>query len=97
MVTTVEAARLMCYQAGYLKDSGDPLAAVAAFKAKYYASVIANKAAQDAVQIHGANGCSDTYPVERYLRDAKVMEIIEGSSQIQQLIIAKHAYESMAA
>lgn len=97
MVTNVEAARLMCYQAGYLKDSGDPEAAMAAFKAKYFASVIANQVAQDAVQIHGANGCSDGYPVERYLRDAKVMEIIEGSSQIQQLIIAKYAYKSVMA
>lgn len=97
IVTNVEAARLMCYQAGYLKDSGDPEAAMAAFKAKYFASVIANQVAQDAVQIHGANGCSDGYPVERYLRDAKVMEIIEGSSQIQQLIIAKDAYKSVMA
>lgn len=93
MVTNIDAARLLCYQAGYLKDIGDPAAATEVFKAKYLASVVANKVASDAVQIHGANGCSSDYPVERYLRDAKVMEIIEGSSQIQQLIIAKHAYE----
>jgi alkylation response protein AidB-like acyl-CoA dehydrogenase len=49
------------------------------------------RAAQDAVQVHGANGCGDDYPVARYLRDAKIMEIIEGSTQIQQILIAGHA------
>jgi glutaryl-CoA dehydrogenase (non-decarboxylating) len=44
------------------------------------------------VQVHGANGCSEAYPVERYLRDSRVMEIIEGSTQIQQLTIAGNEY-----
>ena len=58
--------------------------------AKYYASRTAARAASDAVQLHGANGLSDAYPVARYLRDAKVTEIIEGSTQIQQITIAKY-------
>jgi len=73
-------------------NTQDPAATDAIFKAKYFASRMANRAANDAVQIHGANGCSETYPLERYRRDAKVMEIIEGSSQIQQVIIAKKAF-----
>ncbi|MEM8530257.1 MAG: acyl-CoA dehydrogenase family protein [Chloroflexota bacterium] len=94
MVTNVRAARLLCYQAGYLKDAGDPETIMTTWVAKYFASVAANKAALDAVQIHGANGCSAHYPVQRYLRDAKVMEIIEGSSQIQQINIARHSYKA---
>lgn len=92
MVVNVKAARLLCYQAGYLKDMGDPTATAETLVAKYFASVMAMRAASDAVQIHGANGCGSEYPVQRYLRDAKVMEIIEGSSQMQQLMISKNAY-----
>lgn len=54
------------------------------------------EAASDAVQIHGANGCSSDYPVQRYLRDAKIMEIIEGSNQIQQITIADCAFQERA-
>jgi alkylation response protein AidB-like acyl-CoA dehydrogenase len=61
--------------------------------AKYAASTMAFKAASDAVQIHGANGCSSDYSVQRYLRDAKIMEIIEGSAQMQQLMIAQYSYQ----
>lgn len=92
MATDLDAARLLCQRAGYLMNTQDPAATDAIFKAKYFASRMANRAANDAVQIHGANGCSETYPLERYRRDAKVMEIIEGSSQIQQVIIAKKAF-----
>ena len=53
--------------------------------------------ATDAVQIHGANGCSPGFPVERYFRDAKVMEIIEGSNEIQQNAIAEDACRAAAA
>jgi alkylation response protein AidB-like acyl-CoA dehydrogenase len=91
MITNIDAARLLCYQAGYLKDTGDPRAIIETSIAKYFASTTARKVADDAVQIHGANGCSGDYPVQRYLRDAKIMEIIEGSTQIQQITIAKYA------
>jgi alkylation response protein AidB-like acyl-CoA dehydrogenase len=52
-----------------------------------------NKVAHDAVQIHGANGHTDAYPVQRYFRDAKVTEVIEGSSEIQQALIAQAALQ----
>lgn len=93
MVTNVKAARLLCFQAGYFKDVGDPREVGEAFTVKYFASRIAVKAALDAVQIHGANGCCREYPVERYLRDAKLMEIIEGSTQIQQITIASIGHQ----
>jgi alkylation response protein AidB-like acyl-CoA dehydrogenase len=94
MLTNIKAARLLCYQAGYLKDSGKPDSIIEASVAKYFASKMVAKIANDAVQIHGANGCSNDYPVARYMRDAKIMEIIEGSNQIQQIIISKYAYHS---
>jgi len=92
MITNVRAATLLCYEAGYLKETNSSRAAQAVLVAKYFASTMATQAANDAVQIHGANGCSREYPVQRYLRDAKIMEIIEGSTQIQQLLIAGGAY-----
>jgi alkylation response protein AidB-like acyl-CoA dehydrogenase len=92
IATNVKAARLLCYHAGYLHDSNAPTATAETLVAKYFASTMAMRTASDAVQIHGANGCSGEYPVQRYLRDAKVMEIIEGSSQMQQLMISKNAY-----
>lgn len=93
MLANLKAARLLCYQAGYLKDIGDPRSITETSIAKYFASTTATKIANDAVQIHGGNGCSSDYPVERYLRDAKIMEIIEGSTQIQQIAIADYAYQ----
>jgi alkylation response protein AidB-like acyl-CoA dehydrogenase len=91
MMTDVRAARLLCLQAGISKDGGDPATVLDTLVAKYHASRMALRAASDAVQIHGANGCRDTYPVARYFRDAKVMGIIEGSNEIQQTLIARHA------
>ena len=93
MVTNVKAARLLCFQASYMRDIGHPTATQDAFVAKYFASTMATRAARDAVQIHGANGCGPEYSVQRYLRDATVMEIIEGSTQIQQITIADQAYK----
>jgi glutaryl-CoA dehydrogenase (non-decarboxylating) len=89
MITQVRAARLLCLRAGHLRDTGDPGAFMETMVAKYFASTVAARAAADAVQIHGANGCSADYPVARYLRDSKVMEIIEGSTQIQQITISQ--------
>lgn len=94
MITNVKAARLLCYQAGCLKDAGDPRTIMETWVAKYFASTAASQAASDAVQIHGANGCSSAYSVQRYFRDAKIMEIIEGSTQIQQTTIAEYAYQA---
>lgn len=92
MVVQVKAARLLCYQAGYLKDRGDVASTNETLIAKYYASSMAPRVASDAVQIHGGNGCGSEYPVQRYLRDAKVMEIIEGSNQMQQVMISRNAF-----
>ena len=93
MIVNIKAARLLCYQAGYLKEIGDPRAFTETSIAKYFAAKILTNVANDAVQIHGANGCSSEYPVERYWRDAKIMEIIEGSTQIQQISIADYGYQ----
>ncbi len=92
MITHVKAARLLCLQAGYALDNQQANATNDILVAKYFASKTAMEVATDAVQIHGANGCSSDYPVQRFLRDAKVMEIIEGSHQMQQIMIAKNAY-----
>ena len=89
MLVQVRAARLLCYRAGWLRESADPGAFAETMAAKYYASRVAAQVATDAVQIHGANGCSESFPVERYFRDAKVMEIIEGSTQIQQMVMPR--------
>jgi alkylation response protein AidB-like acyl-CoA dehydrogenase len=92
MVTDVRAARLLCAEAGRLKDAGDASTIMATWIAKYFASTAAARAATEAVQVHGANGCSPDYPVGRFYRDAKVMEIIEGSNEIQRMTIAAEAY-----
>lgn len=96
MITNLSAARLLCLQAGYTKDQGDPSTVMQTFIAKYFASVKAVQSANDAVQIHGANGCSSEYSVQRYMRDARVMEIIEGSTQIQQITIADAHYQELS-
>lgn len=88
MVTAAAAGRALCERAGRLKEAGDEETVIATWVAKYFASRAAVKAAADAVQVHGANGCTDAYPVSRYYRDAKIMEIIEGSSELQQITIA---------
>jgi glutaryl-CoA dehydrogenase (non-decarboxylating) len=90
MIVNVQAARLLCLEAGRMKDSGDPGSVVQTIIAKYFSSQTAAGAARDAVQIHGASGCTPEHPVARHFRDAKIMEIIEGSDEIHQLTIAEH-------
>ena len=90
MIVDVRAARLLCLEAGRLRDAGDPGAVVQTMIAKYFSARSAARAARDAVQIHGANGCSSEFPVARYFRDSKIMEIIEGTDEILQLAIAEH-------
>lgn len=97
MMVNTRAARLLCLRAGHLKDTKASNAIMETAIAKLFASRAASKAANDAVQIHGANGCSSSFPVERYLRDAKIMEIIEGTTQIQQIAIAKYGIEEFLA
>ncbi len=93
MIVNVKAARMLNYHAAFLKDRGEPSLIMETSMAKYFASRVATAATNSAVQIHGANGCSSDYPVQRYYRDAKIMEIIEGSNQMQQIIIAKSGYQ----
>jgi len=90
MMTDIRAARLLCFHAGKLKESGDRNSFKEMLIAKYFSAKMANRVTNDAVQIHGANGFSRAYPVERFFRDAKIMEMIEGSNQILQVMIAKY-------
>lgn len=87
-VTQTHAARALCLKAGELRKSGDPDAIIETSIAKYFTSKAAMEVAMNAVQVHGGNGCCNEYPVERLFREAKILEIIEGTSQVQQQIIA---------
>jgi butyryl-CoA dehydrogenase len=88
MATQVEAARLMVYRAAVLRDRGRPFSQASAM-AKLYASEVASKVTDMAVQIHGGYGYSKSYPVERYYRDARVTRIYEGTSEIHRMVIAR--------
>jgi glutaryl-CoA dehydrogenase (non-decarboxylating) len=94
MFTRLRASRLLCIDAAGSKDTGDGRWIESTFVAKYFAADTAMRAASDTVQIHGGNGCSPEYPAARLFRDAKVMEIIEGSTQIQETTIAAFAFSS---
>jgi butyryl-CoA dehydrogenase len=89
MATRIDAARLMTYRAAWLKDAGKPYTTEAAM-AKLFASEVARDVTNDAIQVHGGYGYVTEYHVERYLRDAKLTEIGEGTSQIQRLVIARN-------
>lgn len=88
MATSIEMARMAVYRAAWLKDQGRATTKESSM-AKLYASETAVKAALEAIQIFGGYGYMKEYPVERYLRDAKLMEIGEGTSEIQRLVIAR--------
>jgi short-chain 2-methylacyl-CoA dehydrogenase len=85
----IELARLMYYKAAWLHMQGLPYSREASM-AKLYASEVAKRAADQAVQIHGGYGFMDEYPVSRYWRSVKINEIGEGTSEIQRMVIAKH-------
>lgn len=88
MICGTEAARLLTYRLAWLKDRGER-ARDAASMAKMTASDTALKSATDAFQVHGAYGVSDEYPVARYLRDAKVFQIVEGNNQVHKALVAE--------
>ena len=90
MVVRRDAARMLVRRAGALKDAGDP-STVETSIAKLYATEAAVQSANDAIQVHGGAGYVDDHPVERYLRDARVTTLYEGTSQIQKLIIGRDA------
>jgi alkylation response protein AidB-like acyl-CoA dehydrogenase len=88
MATEVEAAELLTYQAAYLKNTKQPLTRQGAF-AKYYASEVAVKCGNEAMQIMGGYGYTKEYPAEKFLRDARLMVIGEGTSEIQKVVISR--------
>ena len=90
MVVDAEAARLLVWRAGHLKDQKRPNTLETSI-AKFYATEAAVRCANNAIQVHGGYGYIDEYPVERYMRDARVTTLYEGTSQIQKLIIGRHA------
>ncbi len=90
MIVETEAARLLVYRAGHQKNMGRSSTRETSI-AKLYASEIASRCADRAIQVHGGYGFSDEFPVERYYRDARVNRLYEGTSQIQKLIIGRFA------
>jgi butyryl-CoA dehydrogenase len=90
MATKTDAARLMVYRAASMKDAGVERFTREAAMAKYYAAEVVVDVTRKAVQIHGGYGYSKDYPVERMYRDAKIIEIYEGTSQVQKLVIARN-------
>ena len=90
MIVKRDAARMLVCRAGVLKDEGKPNTTETSI-AKLYATEAAVECANLAIQVHGGSGYVDDYPVERYLRDARVTTLYEGTSQIQKLIIGRAA------
>ena len=88
IATEIDAARFLIWRAAKLKDNGDSFIKESSM-AKLYASTVAMKAATDCVQIHGGYGYMREYGVERLMRDAKITQIYEGTSEIQQLVIGR--------
>ncbi len=88
MATEVEAAELLTFQAAYLKDNKKPVTKAGAY-AKYYASEVAVRCGNEAVQVMGGYGYTKEYPAEKFLRDAKLMTIGEGTSEIQKIVISR--------
>jgi len=95
MATEIQAARLLSYQAAWMKDQGLEFEKVAAM-AKLYASEACSRVTSKAVQIHGGYGYTAEFPVERYFREAKLFEIVEGTSEIQRLVIANRVLKEYA-
>jgi hypothetical protein len=88
MATQISAARALTLAAARLKDAGRPFSIEAA-KAKLFATDVAMRVSTDAVQVLGGAGYVSDHPVERYFREAKVLQIVEGTNQIQRLVIGR--------
>jgi alkylation response protein AidB-like acyl-CoA dehydrogenase len=89
MATEIEAGRALVYKAAWLKDQGRPFAREAAM-AKLYTGLLSNRAANAALQIHGGYGFMEEYPISRLFRDQKILEIGEGTNEVQRMVIARH-------
>jgi alkylation response protein AidB-like acyl-CoA dehydrogenase len=96
MQTRLQASELLCLRAATLKDAGKPFTREASMS-KLFCSEMANWVCDRAVQIHGGYGYIDEFPVERYLRDARVQTIYEGTSEIQRLVIAREIFKAVSA
>jgi short-chain 2-methylacyl-CoA dehydrogenase len=88
MATEIEAGRALVYRAAWLKDQGKPFA-LAAAQAKLYTGLLSNRAANAALQIHGGYGFMDEFAVSRLYRDQKILEIGEGTNEVQRMVIAR--------
>jgi alkylation response protein AidB-like acyl-CoA dehydrogenase len=88
IVTEIDAARLMCLKAAWLKDQGEDYS-IAASMAKVFASEVAMRTTVEAVQIHGGYGYVKEFHVERLMRDAKITQIYEGTSEVQRIVISR--------
>ena len=88
MATEIEAARSLVWKAAWLKDQGRPFAHQAAI-AKLYTGELARRVCNESLQVHGGYGFMDEYPISRFYRDAKVLEIGEGTNEVQRLVIAR--------
>jgi alkylation response protein AidB-like acyl-CoA dehydrogenase len=89
MATEIEAGRALVLKAAWLKDRGRPFAREAAM-AKLFTGELSNRAANAALQIHGGYGFMDEYAISRLYRDQKILEIGEGTNEVQRMVIAKH-------
>jgi len=89
MATEIEAGRALVYKAAWLKDQSRPFAQAAAM-AKLYTGELSNRAVNSSLQIHGGYGYMDESPISRFYRDQKILEIGEGTNEVQRMVIAKH-------
>jgi butyryl-CoA dehydrogenase len=95
MATEIEAGRHLLYSATKLAQEGRPFGKQAAM-AKLFCSELSMRATIKAIQLHGGYGYTKDYPVERMMRDAKICEIGEGTSEVQRLVIARHLLRELA-
>jgi alkylation response protein AidB-like acyl-CoA dehydrogenase len=93
MATQIQAARLLTYRAAMARQKGEPINLIAA-EAKLYASEVAQRVATEAVQIHGGYGFIKDFPVEKFYRDAKLVTIGEGTSEVQKMVIARNLLQT---
>jgi acyl-CoA dehydrogenase len=96
MLVKIETARLLSYKAGYYASTNHPDAVAQSCMAKYYAAEVAMQVATDALQIHGGYGYSKDYPIEKMFRDAKILSIYEGTSQMMKNQIGAHVIKGAA-
>jgi glutaryl-CoA dehydrogenase (non-decarboxylating) len=93
MLVAHTVSRAMCHRCACLRDQRDPRSLMETSLAKYHASTAAIEVATNAVQLFGANGCSPAHPVSRYMRDAMIAGVVEGTREIHQLTLADYAYQ----